>query len=278
MGQSYEDRLRRVIRYIHDNPAGDLSLDTLADVAALSRFHWHRVFHAMTGETCAEAVRRVRAYRASNWLVQTDDPIAVIAARAGYDNERSFARAFRDAFGVTPATFRKQGEPGTAPLLLKQGRTAMYDVTLKDLPAMTVAGIEHKGPYPEIGGAYEQLSAIFTARNLWPHARGMVAVYFDDPSLVAPEALRSLAAVAVADGFPQPQDLVSMNLAPGRHAVLRLKGPYAGLPEAYAYLYGQWLPESGEEPADAPQFEMYPNSPLDTAPADLLTDICVPLK
>ena len=65
---SYEDRLRRVIRYIYDNPAGDLSLDTLADVAAFSRFHWHRVFLAMTGETCAEAVRRVRATRAAHWL------------------------------------------------------------------------------------------------------------------------------------------------------------------------------------------------------------------
>lgn len=58
--QSYEDRLMRVLRYIHDNPTADLSLDRLADVAALSRFHWHRVFHAMTGETCAQAVRRVR--------------------------------------------------------------------------------------------------------------------------------------------------------------------------------------------------------------------------
>ncbi|MFT5345881.1 MAG: AraC family transcriptional regulator, partial [Dinoroseobacter sp.] len=55
MSAAYETRLRRVLAYIHDNPAGDLSLDTLADVAAMSRFHWHRVFHGMTGETCAAA-------------------------------------------------------------------------------------------------------------------------------------------------------------------------------------------------------------------------------
>jgi AraC family transcriptional regulator len=53
-----------VIDHIHANPAGDLSLDALADVAALSRFHFHRVFHAMTGETAADAVRRVRMHRA----------------------------------------------------------------------------------------------------------------------------------------------------------------------------------------------------------------------
>lgn len=44
MPNSYEKRLIRVLEYIHANPAGDLSLDALADVAAMSRFHWHRVF------------------------------------------------------------------------------------------------------------------------------------------------------------------------------------------------------------------------------------------
>jgi len=39
MSAHYEDRLCRVIRYIHENLAGDLSLDALAEVAAMSRFH-----------------------------------------------------------------------------------------------------------------------------------------------------------------------------------------------------------------------------------------------
>ena len=46
---SYEARLIRVLDYIHDHPAGDLSLDNLADIAAMSRFHWHRTYHAMAG-------------------------------------------------------------------------------------------------------------------------------------------------------------------------------------------------------------------------------------
>ena len=65
MANSYEKRLNRVIDHIHDNPAGDLSLDNLADVAALSRFHFHRVFAAMTGETAAQTVRRMRLHRAA---------------------------------------------------------------------------------------------------------------------------------------------------------------------------------------------------------------------
>ena len=60
MANHYEKRLLRVLDHIHDNPAGDLSLDALADVAALSRFHWHRIFRAMTGETAHQTVKRMR--------------------------------------------------------------------------------------------------------------------------------------------------------------------------------------------------------------------------
>jgi len=75
MRTSYEKRLRRVINYIYDHAGKDLSLDTLADVAAMSRFHWHRVFRAMTGETCAQAVRRVRLQRAGFLLINSDASI-----------------------------------------------------------------------------------------------------------------------------------------------------------------------------------------------------------
>ena len=80
MPNHLETRVLRVLAYIHDNPAGNLSLDRLADVAAMSRFHWHRVFRAMTGETCAQAVRRTRLHIAAIDLVNTVKPVAQITA------------------------------------------------------------------------------------------------------------------------------------------------------------------------------------------------------
>ena len=47
---------------------------------------------------------------------------------------------------------------------------------------------------------------------------------------------------------------------------------------AYQWLYGEWLVRSGREPADAPVFEAYLNSPVDTPPTELLTEICLPLN
>ncbi len=64
----------------------------------------------------------------------------------------------------------------------------------------------------------------------------------------------------------------------GEYAVLRHKGPYADMKAAYDWFYGQWLPQSGREPANAPPVEEYLNSPQDTPPMELLTDIYLPLK
>ena len=66
-------------------------------------------------------------------------------------------------------------------------------------------------------------------------------------------------------------------VAGGKYAVLRHKGPYADMAAAYQWLYGEWLVNSNDEAADAPAFEEYLNNPKDTAPADLLIDICLPL-
>ncbi len=275
---SYETRMRRVLRYIHDNPAADMSLDALADVAAMSRFHWHRVYTAMTGETCAQAVRRVRMHRASFMLAQGDLPIDEIARRVGYANPQSFTRSFREVFGQTPHAFRSKGTPSVAEFTLKSGDPTMYSVEIQSVPKRRLAAILHKGPYTEIGQAYEQLGAIFAARQLFSEMRGVAAVYYNDPDNTPPADLRSHAGHIVTDAFSMPDDLDEVVLESGTCAVLTLKGPYTGLQAAYGYLFGPWLAGSGQELAEAPSYEVYLNSPMYTAPDELLTAIHVPLK
>lgn len=58
MANDYENRMLRVQACIHDQPAGDMSLDTLADIAALSRFHFQHAYRLPTGETATQAVKR----------------------------------------------------------------------------------------------------------------------------------------------------------------------------------------------------------------------------
>lgn len=276
MGNAYEARVRRVLDHIHANPAADLSLDALADLAAMSRFHWHRVFQAMTGETCAGAVRRIRMYRASYLLAQTQRPMAQIAADVGYDNAQSFARAFQAVFHDTPVAFRARGLV-PAPSDWKQKDFAMYQGDVKQVPERHLVGLCHIGPYYEMSEAFARVAAVFSARGLWSEARGMVGIFMDDPQVVAAAELQSWACVEVAEAFATPEGLERRSVAAGPAAVLLLKGPYAGLQGAYDYLYGKWLPESGREPADAPSYERYLNDASNTPPDELLTEINLPL-
>lgn len=279
MASDYRDRLTRVYDRIHADPAADLSLDELADVAALSRFHFHRVFAAMTGETVAQAVRRIRLNLAAHALVRTNAPVARIARDHGYPDPPSFARAFRAAYGQSPAAFRSAG--ADLPRRLRHppepGERPMFPVTVTEQPARTVVGIIHHGPYDQINAAYARLGPALGSAGLWPQVREMVAVYFDDPDTTRAAELRSLAGVVLAPGIAPPQGLEVHELPGGPHAVMAFRGPYTGLKDAYAWLFGDWLRQSGAEPRDAPAFEIYHNTPMDTAPEDLRTDICVPL-
>ncbi|NOD62332.1 MULTISPECIES: GyrI-like domain-containing protein [unclassified Ruegeria] len=277
MPTSYEDRVLRVLAYIHDNPAGDLSLDVLADVAAMSRFHWHRVFRALTGETCAQAVRRVRLHRAATWLVQSDRAISDIALSVGYPNPSSFARAFSEAYGSSPAAFRKAGQFRPAHPDFKTGGYPMHPVTTRTEPARRVVALPHKGAYSEIGRSFEAFGAMCESRRLWPQTGPVLALYFDSPDDVPEDQLRSYAG-AEYRGEDTPEGLDELSIPGGKTAVLTYKGPYSGIAAAYHSLFGNWLPESGEEPADQPCYEIYLNDPRDTAPEDLLTEICLPLK
>ena len=277
MASDYEKRILRVLDYIYSNPAGDLSLDALADVAAFSRFHWHRVFHGMTGETLAVAVRRIRLHRTSCWLVQTQKSIVEIAAEAGFGTTQSYLRAFRTAYAQSPAAFRKQGEI-TSPYHPKsKGNLPMFPVNIETTPARRLLAVPHKGSYMEIAKAFEALSSIVASRSLWPKVQGMVGVYYDDPSATKTADLRSHAGVVVDAGLPSEAGLQDVHLPGGSTAILRFKGHYSGLPAAYTHLYGTWLPASGQDAAPSPVYEVYLNSPMDTAPEDLLTDICLPL-
>ncbi|HVR66376.1 MAG TPA: GyrI-like domain-containing protein, partial [Verrucomicrobiae bacterium] len=93
-----------------------------------------------------------------------------------------------------------------------------------------------------------------------------------------PEAeLRSRGCVIVGRTLPAEPPVKATGIAGGSYAVLRHKGPYADMRAAYQWLYGTWLLQSGREIADQPILEEYLNNPRDTAPTELLTDICLPL-
>ena len=278
MRPDIERRILRVTDYIFDNPTGDLSLKALAGVAAMSPYHWHRLFHAMTGETLAQAVRRIRLQRASMMLVHEDLPIAEIARIVGYPNTASFSRAFSARFGTAPIAFRQQGVAGPGNPRFRAPIRLTRSFEIRDLPELRLAALPHRGNYNRIDRVFETLYNIVAARGLMPMVRGAIGVFPDDPAITPFAELSSHAAFVVTGDAPVEAPLEEIRLPGGRQVVVTVTGPFSGLAEAYDQLFNSWLPDSGEEPADSPAYIAYLSDILNTAPQDLVNEIRLPLR
>jgi AraC family transcriptional regulator len=274
----YEERLNRVTTYMYDHLDDDLDLNKLADIACLSPYHWHRVYHAIRGETLAATVKRLRLHRAAGYLAQTSMSIGKIASQTGYKNLQSFTHIFNSVYGMPPAQYRKRGSHTKFQAEQHERIVAMYDVAIKTVPKMKVLAVDHTGSYMQIGKAFETLYGWLGSRNLLKPDMRSVGIYYDDPTAVAEEQLRSAAGIIVDESFSVESPLKYAEISEGTYAVLRHTGPYADMRAAYLWLYGEWLPKSGKEAADAPIFEEYPNNPRNTPPTELITDIYLPLK
>jgi AraC family transcriptional regulator len=265
--EDYAGRLERVLAYLADNLDRDVALDRLAAVACFSPFHFHRIYHALLGETVAESVRRMRLHRAALELIEKPTPVARVASRAGYGSQAAFTRAFRSAYGAPPAAYRAASS----------GAFERASVAIRASPTLSLLALRHEGDYERIGATFERLNALAVGRGWVGPTTRFFGVYYDDPAATPALALRSDACLTAPDDSSSDADLRLLAISGGRYAVLLHVGPYAELHRAYTWLYREWLPKSGEEPADRPCVEEYLNNPRITPPAELCTEIWLPL-
>ena len=278
--EQYLRHLDVVTDYIYAHLDEDLSLETLAHVSGFSRYHWHRIYRAVRGETAAQTVRRLRLERAAAMLTETSWPVERIAWKAGFSGTEVFSRAFLRSYRTTPGRFRIGGRPTSIDSSVTSCGSGLTS-SVREAPGWMVrvearfgyrlAVSEHRGSYMDIGRAFSRVRDRVGAGSL------MVAIYADDPDAVPPADLRSAAGTVVDPGMKIPHDLVERMVPAGRYAIMRHIGPYSSMHAAYLWLYGQWLPSSGEEPRDHPIIEEYLTDPATTPPVDAVTDILLPL-
>jgi AraC family transcriptional regulator len=82
------------------------SLSQIARQVGLHPSHLARIFRARYGESIGEHARRTRLEWGARRLVSSDEPLASIAARAGFADQSHFTRAFKRQYGVTPGRYR----------------------------------------------------------------------------------------------------------------------------------------------------------------------------
>jgi AraC family transcriptional regulator len=101
-------RIGEALRCIEVNAADPLDLDTLAGVAAMSKYHFLRTFRHTVGMTPYQFLLGVRMRRAAVRLATSSAPVSAIAYETGFGDLSTFNARFRETFGMSPTAFRRQ--------------------------------------------------------------------------------------------------------------------------------------------------------------------------
>lgn len=290
--KEYHERMLRVLVHIQQHLDDALRLEDLAAVAHFSPYHFHRIFRGLVGESVMEHIRRLRLERAAQQLKTGDESVTRIAFAAGYETHEAFTRAFGRYFGVSPSEFREKNQPAPdvanrihfvpAGALssfepVHQGEITM-EVSVKKLDPMRVAFVRHVGPYAQVGETWNKLCGWAGPRGILGPQSKMLGLCHDDPDVTPPDKVRYDACVTVGPNVQADGEIGIQEIPSGEYAMTLHAGPYEKLSGTYAALCGQWLPQSGRDLRSAPSVEMYLNSPYDTKPDDLRTEVYVPLQ
>lgn len=274
---SYLERVNLAIDLVMSRLERPARLSEMARAAALSPYHFHRVFQAMTGETPADFVKRLRLERALGMMARAKRPsLTEIALSCGFASLSDFSRGFRQRYGVSPRGFdvegwrRERGAELDALMERSGARLAKlparenpdgFRVGIRDLAARTVAYIRVDRPYQGEGviRAAERLFA-------WAERHGLadgqwLGYQWDNPEVTPLEDCKYHVAVE-AEGFTPRGEVGRFGFPAMVVAEVEVRGGIDLELRALRWLYGVWLPRSGYVPDDHPGFEAWIGRPF----------------
>ncbi len=245
-------------------------LEELAAAAAISPYHFHRFWRALTGETVSQSVLRLRIEASQQMLASGGGSVTEVAMASGFGTPQSFARAFRRQTGVTPTAFRETTTASAIP-------SGAPEIEILERDRVLVVALRHSGDYFGLNKTYGELWSWADKAGFLAGLQGIYGIPLDDPDNVPVSDLRYEACLALGVVAPPPPFHL-LTLPGGETARMRHHGSYAGLEEAKQRMVEDWLLPSGREPADHPIYSHFLNDPDNTAEADLITDLYLPLK
>lgn len=249
--REYLGRIERVVDHVYAHLGEELGVEELADVAAFSRFHFHRVFASVVGETVSDFVKRVRLQRAAARLVDhPEESVTEVAMASGFSSPSVFARSFKERFGVSASAWRGMDREGRRALAASLG--------------VGEGGRAAGGP---AGGSVGQ--ALRTGSQAESREGQEPGAFGGYPSFIAFEKgwRKDMDKI---DFKVEVKELPELTVAYARHV-----GSFQGIGEAFARL-GRWAGPRGFYAAPgALSLAVYHDSPETTEESKLRSSACV---
>lgn len=302
-------RIQSAVDFIESHLKEELRAEGIAKEAALSRWHFQRVFRAAVGETLMDYVRKRRLTCALLELTSSDRKIIDIAFEYQFESQEAFTRSFKALFGINPGECRKQAHEREQK---GQGTQGAQGTKLSShflgKPKITAQHLDHlyRGtpPTPRLEMMPERkvvgFSALFVSilspektnhliiPKLWENylARAGEIKFRLGPSDLGvceprPEDRGKdicwyMAGTEVSSFTEVPEGMESKVVPAGRYAVFEHHGKLDGIEMTMNAIYGSWLPQSGHELREAPDLEVYDKRFAFGKDSSIL-EICIPI-
>ncbi|MDX2137345.1 MAG: helix-turn-helix transcriptional regulator [Chloroflexota bacterium] len=116
---------RRFIDRHYDTP---ITIQQMSDQAALSPYHFIRVFQRAYRQTPHQYLMHQRIAKAKALLRTTDLPVTEICIAIGFESLGSFSTLFRKVVGISPSAYRASAPPPTKPAYIPLCACLLHDI------------------------------------------------------------------------------------------------------------------------------------------------------
>ncbi|MEI5677462.1 MULTISPECIES: AraC family transcriptional regulator [unclassified Mesorhizobium] len=275
------DPVSKALWFVESHFAKEISLDDIALVGGVSRFHLSRAFVAATGQSVIRYVRGRRLSEAARALADGAPDILGVAIDAGYGSHEAFTRAFRDQFGLTPEALRAQRHIDNIelvePIIMSDQPTVkLEEPRFVEGKAMLIAGLGERYEYDRTNNLIPALWQRFneyegSIPGAVPNAWYGLCCNFDDTSF------EYVSGVEVTDFSEMPKEFKRVRVSPQKYAVFTHRDHISAIRGTMHTIWSKWLPESQYKSADAPNFERY-GPEFDPRSGNGGLEIWVPIK
>ena len=275
----YVQRINKVVAYINNHLDETLDLKTLANEAALSDFHFHRIFKALKGEAIGGYITRLRLEATARLLRYTALTIEEIAFNIGYETPASLSKAFKKQYGISPTEYRTNKDTYIMKKEIINPDLALKAPKIVTLEPKNLIYVALTGAYGSLnyGKAYEQLWAVIKAQKLFTKGIESICISYDDPKITEGSLQRSDVCLAIHKSATPQEEVSCKTLAGGKYAVFFYQGSYENLSQVYDTAV-RWVIDHEYTLREEPFFEKYLNDARRTPKEKLKTEIYIPIN
>lgn len=289
ISQEYTRRIDKVVNYILSHMNEELNLAVLARIANYSPFHFQRLFKELIGESPKQFIIRMRLENAAFLIItHRHKSIGEIAENSGFSSVSTFARAFKNYFGVTAQQLRELPRSEQFSIhkkfhyssKLSTFSDSIYrtesmdglDLKIVTIPNLFVAFIN--GPLDdtfEIQNNFRKIVQLALEYNFFNSDSMYIGV-------ISPHARLYQAGVSFLQNKEVPKSINTAKIEAGKYAVLKVSGDIKQNFLKFHNFYDNWLPRSIYRIKEHSVFEVLTRNPITMVYETTIRDLYIPIE